>query len=439
MSRRTLIILGIVAIIIIGGYYGYSRYSGSQSEIPAEPATAEELQSVIWASGEVAPVRWATLSASIGGQVVALNAVDGDSVQADDELLRLDDADLQNGVKQAEAALAMAQAQLAQLQAGVRPIEIAIAEDGVAAAEVALVAAQTQVTQAEAALAGAVAGVEQAQAAKDRLRAGPSAGQRQSALAQVKQAESAVRVAQAEYDKIAWANEVDITPQAIALEQATLNLQVAQAAYQTLLDGATVEDIAAADAAIEVAKAAVAQAQAAVLSAEAGVTQAETAVAAAGHQRDLVAEGTIRAEDIAVAEAAVQQADVNLSVAREALDKAIISAPFAGTVGLVYVRQGEQALPGQPLIVVGDLSALRVETTDLRETDVGRLRVGQAVDLTFDALPDVLLKGHISQIAIQANSGQGGTNYATWIDFDDGIPPALRWGMTAFVNIAIED
>ncbi len=439
MSRRTLIILGVVALIVTGGYYGYSNYSAGQPEATTEPVAVEDLQSVIWASGEIVPARWATLSTPLGGQVVALSVAEGDSVQAGDELMRLDDADLRSGARRAEAALSVAQAQLAQLQATVRPLEIAVAEDNVQAANAAVSGAQAQVTQAEASLAGALAGVAQAEAARNRLLAGPSAAQKTSALAQVKQAESALRLAQSEYDKIAWANEIDLTPQAIALERATLNFQVAQAAYQTLLDGAAAEDIAVAGAALEGANAAVAQAQAAVLSAEAGVAQAEAAVTAAEHQRDFVAEGAVRAEYIAVAQAAVQQADVNLAVAREALGKAVISAPFAGTVGLIHVRQGEQTLPGQPLIVVGDLSVLRIETTDLRETDVSRLRVGQTVDLTFDALPNMLVKGHIAHIAIQAGSGQGGTNYATRIDFDDEIPPALRWGMTAFVNITVEE
>jgi len=78
------------------------------------------------------------------------------------------------------------------------------------------------------------------------------------------------------------------------------------------------------------------------------------------------------------------------------------------------------------LLVVEDLSRLRVEITDLRETDVGRLRAGQSVDLTFDALPDGLIKGHIAHIAIQSSAGQGGTSYATQIEFDDEIPAALR-------------
>jgi HlyD family secretion protein len=90
-----------------------------------------------------------------------------------------------------------------------------------------------------------------------------------------------------------------------------------------------------------------------------------------------------------------------------------------------------------PVVALGDLSSLRVETTDLRETDVGRIAVGQEVDITFDALPDTLLKGHVVYISPKASSEQGGVNYTTIIEFDE-FDPQLRWGMTAYVNITVD-
>jgi HlyD family secretion protein len=92
----------------------------------------------------------------------------------------------------------------------------------------------------------------------------------------------------------------------------------------------------------------------------------------------------------------------------------------------------------QPAIVLGDLTAMQVETTDLRETDVGRIAVGQAVEITFDALPDTLLTGHVIHISPKASSEQGGVNYTTIIEFDEP-DPRLRWGMTAYVNITVDD
>ncbi len=134
------------------------------------------------------------------------------------------------------------------------------------------------------------------------------------------------------------------------------------------------------------------------------------------------------------------QAEANLTAAQTALGQAVLVAPFDGTVSEIYVRVGEQVNPGfmdQPVMALGDLSSMQVETTDLRETDVGRVAVGQEVDITFDALPDTLLKGHVVYISPKASSEQGGVNYTTIIEFDE-LDPRLRWGMTAYVNITAE-
>jgi HlyD family secretion protein len=115
----------------------------------------------------------------------------------------------------------------------------------------------------------------------------------------------------------------------------------------------------------------------------------------------------------------------------------MLTAPFEGTVGLVHVREGEEVLPGQTVLVLGDLSDLRVETTDLDEIDVAVVQPGQAVDLTFDALPDKVLPGRVVRVASMATPGQGATTYTVIIDFEE-TDPALRWGMTAFVDIVTE-
>ena len=80
--------------------------------------------------------------------------------------------------------------------------------------------------------------------------------------------------------------------------------------------------------------------------------------------------------------------------AQAQLKQTQVVAPFAGQVGAVSVRPGELATPGQPVLMLGDTSKLRVETTDLRETDVTRLKLGMPVELTFDALPGQRVPGH---------------------------------------------
>ena len=118
-------------------------------------------------------------------------------------------------------------------------------------------------------------------------------------------------------------------------------------------------------------------------------------------------------------------------------EQTTLTAPFDGTTGLIYVREGEQVSAGQTLLALGDLSTLRVETTDLDEIDIARVQPGQHVDLTFDALPDKVLSGRVEQIAPMSTPGQTATSYRVIIEFEE-TDPALRWGMTAFVDIEVE-
>lgn len=440
MSNKTITWLLIALVVFGGGYYAYTRYNTEQPQTTEDPLNLEELNTTIWASGKVVPAQWATLSAPRGGQIVEIAVAEGRTVDAETILIQLDDTDLRAAVRTAEAALQTAEAELARLQADPRQSEILAAEDSIKMAEAQLIGALAQVEQAQAGVLSAQAGVRQAQAQLAQARLGPTDAQIQASLAQVKQVEKALTLAQSDYDKIAWAGDVGLTPQAIALENATLNYEVAQANHQALLAGPTAQTIAAAQAGVESAEAGVSQAEANIQTALATVAQAEAAVEGAKHQREQVAVGLIRPEDIAVAEAAVNQAQVNLVLAHGNLSKAVIETPFGGTVGTLHIHLGEYVVPGQPLLTIGNLQTLQIETTDLRETDVGRIKQGQVVDLTFDALEDVLLRGRVDYIAVQSTAGQGGTNYTTIITIDEpDIPAELRWGMTAFVNIALVD
>ena len=92
---------------------------------------------------------------------------------------------------------------------------------------------------------------------------------------------------------------------------------------------------------------------------------------------------------------------------------------------------------GQPVMFLGDLSHLRIETTDLNEADIWAIAVDQEVALTFDGLPEKALSGRVTRIAPMASMEQGGTNYTVVIELDEQ-DPGLRWGMTAYVDITVQ-
>ena len=67
---------------------------------------------------------------------------------------------------------------------------------------------------------------------------------------------------------------------------------------------------------------------------------------------------------------------------------------------------------------------------------MAQIVIGDKAIITFDALPDLVLAGTVISIAPKAAPGSG-VNFPVTLELDE-IPPELRWGMTAFVDIELE-
>jgi multidrug resistance efflux pump len=148
------------------------------------------------------------------------------------------------------------------------------------------------------------------------------------------------------------------------------------------------------------------------------------------------------AEEISVAQSRVDQAQRALEGAQIALEKTILRAPFAGTIGRLAVEEGEVVTTvGNvvPVAIIGDLRRLRVETDDLSEVDIAQIEIDQRVEIEVDALPDTELHGRVVEIAPMATVQHGDTVYTVAIDLEEGLKVGLRWGMTAYVDIIVEE
>lgn len=465
---KYLLLTGLLVGLLVVGCGG-----GETAVSTPDPTLTQDYGNIVSASGKVMPVQWATLSFESGGQVEWL-IEEGSVVEAGAELARLDATHLEQAVAQAEAALAAAEAQLALAVAGARVEDVAAAEGAVLIAQGNVAAAESRLAQAESGSGFAVQSAEAALAQAEgnlaiaqgelsravaelnRLQAGARPEEIAMYQALLNQAQSQFLIAENSH----FVNFIDPgiggwpEEQArYARESARGARDAAQAQLDLAVAGASSQDVAAAQALVSAAQGQVKMAEAGVTAAEVGVAQAETAVAdvtiteaqvqiaqgqllQAEAQRNRLQAGAT-AEEIAGLEAQVAQAAATLAQAQTALDKATLRAPFAGTVGIVNLRPGESVLPGAPVLVVGDVSALRVETTDLNEVDATQVGVGSPVTLSFDALPGSTIEGEIVRLAPMASSGQGGTNFTAVITMTDP-PETLRWGMTAFVDIEIE-
>jgi HlyD family secretion protein len=391
----------------------------------------------------------ADLSFTVSGRVQQVDAALGDDVQPGQVLVTLETASLEAQVAQAEAAVQTAQANLDQLLAGTPSGEIALAETAISAAraqvqqaEAALESAEAQCAVAQSGVAAAEAALRAAQAQVGQVETGPRTGQIAAAEAELKLAEAQLQQAQAAYDRVKDSADIQMRPEALALQQATIAYEAAQALYQDLLEGATADERRAAAAQVDSARAQIVQAENQALSACAQVGQASAAVEAAraqqtqAEQQVALLEAGPTAEQIATARAQVAQAEAAVQVARVVLDQAQLRAPFAGTISDVMVSPGETVVPGQPVLALSDLSRLRVETTDLSELDVAHVVPGQEALVYVDAL-DEEFEGQVVAISPQATTIGGDVVYTVFVALDEQ-PPALRWGMSTEVQISTD-
>lgn len=138
-------------------------------------------------------------------------------------------------------------------------------------------------------------------------------------------------------------------------------------------------------------------------------------------------------------EAALTTTRSEVALAEAALERMRVRAPADGTVLQVQAKVGETAAanPEQILIVVGNISALRVRA-EVEERDVAKVKVGQAVVLRTDAYPGREFTGRVATLARSLTLGrlaQRGPRRPTdvdtlevMIDIDAGSPllPGMR-------------
>jgi RND family efflux transporter MFP subunit len=108
-------------------------------------------------------------------------------------------------------------------------------------------------------------------------------------------------------------------------------------------------------------------------------------------------------------------------------------APFDGTVAVVDISPAETVVPGRVIVTLGDFSKLQVETKDLSERDVPRVKIGQTASIFIEALNQEF-PGKVIEISRISSTVGGDVVFKVTIDLDEQ-PQGLLWGMSADVKI----
>jgi HlyD family secretion protein len=136
----------------------------------------------------------------------------------------------------------------------------------------------------------------------------------------------------------------------------------------------------------------------------------------------------------------------------DALNKTVSSAPFDGIVTNLPVREGEtvvvgiQNAEGSTLMTLADMSVITAEVK-VDETDIVNIQIGQPADVSVDALPGRVFKGHVTLVGDQAilrstgiATSQSTTGTEEAKDFKvvvtlDSPDPELRPGLSTTAKI----
>jgi len=137
-------------------------------------------------------------------------------------------------------------------------------------------------------------------------------------------------------------------------------------------------------------------------------------------------------DQLQLLQARLTNAQSQLKAAQTGLSDLDLKAPFAGTLISSNLEVGEGA-GTQTVVMLGDVSLWKIETTDLTELDVPGVKEGDSVQVTFDAIPDLKLPGHVTRIREIGENQQGDIVYKVYIDLDQQ-DARLLWNMKAFVS-----
>jgi multidrug resistance efflux pump len=298
----------------------------------------------------VVEIQEVRLSSKVGGRVARVAVAEGNLVQPGQPLVYFDVPELQAQYEQMQARLQAAEADLEKARNGARVEEKAAAR----------------------------AARDAARSRWERLKAGSRVEEIEQAQSELASAEADLKGArkEAERSTTLYARKAvsgtDYDAAVTALERAQGRASAARARLKLLQAGSRPEEIA--EAAAELARA-----------------QANF---------DLLEAGT-RSEDIAQAQARVAELKAKVRELKVNLQEAVVVAPEHAVVEVLPVRKGDIVPPNQPVVRVLRAEDLWVKVY-VPETELGKVRLGQEVEVKIDGYPDKSFAGVIQQIASES-------------------------------------
>lgn len=158
LSRRRLLLAGTTAVLVVGGYLGYTSVFASKAPAPtAQPVEVAKgnLVLTVTSTGTVKPTQISDLSFRSSGLVEQVYVLTGDTVKKGQPLAKLETRTLEMAVKQADIDLGTSRISLETLTSGARPEDVSSANASVASSKQRLTTMEAQGTPQDIATAQA--------------------------------------------------------------------------------------------------------------------------------------------------------------------------------------------------------------------------------------------------------------------------------------------
>jgi HlyD family secretion protein len=447
-SRRASVLIVFLAIFSLTACQG--NEPPPPTATPANSARLDTLSEVsgsgrIKALGTIRPAQQLNLSFTTSGPIETIGVELGSPVKANDVVAQLDTSELILSLQEAQANVVTQQALLRQA--------ITENEKQIPQAEINLQAKTLQLEKArlegpDAAVAIAQTNLNQLDLEIDQSKAQDPLPDVAAAEAEVRRTEVVYGQAKEDYERVLnqhWRTQEELDPYGLALAQAEADLKKAQAALAASQNsqqahglGVDVLDTQKEKAKIELDRQLnnrqSYQVTLAMLAAEVEAAQLELNALRA--QRADYQDQTDKT--VTQAEARLRQAQLAVKRLERQVQDAALHAPFNGIISAVYLHRGEWAQAGAPVVEIIDTGRWRVETKNVSELDIARIKIGQEAIVRVMAFKNEAIKGKVLTISPGAVVQQGDTTYTLVIELEDTRLNLLP-GMNAQVEILTDE
>ncbi len=457
------VFVAVVAVVVGRIVFATKDDAKGADTAAIKTATVERgnIAVTIEATGTIKPLNIVEVSSKASGKILELKVDAGDYVQKDDIIAVVETTYVQISLEQAQADLQSAEARLEQAEIDIQlqreqsDIQIRQSQESLAEAQQRLIQLKEDIRLEKIANKRGVMDAENSlNIAKIRYKLLTSDEVRDEnkrrAQASLEQDKANLDLVTAEHERNKKLHEKELISQA-ALESSQAQLKSAQARHRSAEENLKLVEEPATEAELELGKADIKKAEFNLelanerVEAEASrdmdielqqqrIVQAEESLKLAQANRKQI---TRKERDIETARLAVKRNQTQLELRQIEYDDTVIKAPISGTILEKLVEEGQvitsrlsslSSTEGQAIVTMADLDTVYV-VTEVDETDIGKVQIGQPVTITVEAYPDTPFQGEVLKIAPQGRAIQNVTTFEVTSELKNVEATGPRQGM----------